>query len=283
VERSSQSGRTLGSQDVHVVPQRTRRRAQRRQGRKDQACECARGAVAKPPADFENTTCISCNEGEALLYQGTIPSVVSLKMYKLNAKHTGRQWDLADERPLRWTVHTVDARQRSRNSTDWIVLTTTSTTCLQNVASCCTTCNFIKLNLDMLTFLRRCHHIHHLNIGADGRGLSTGVAAYSGPLVKIASTLSEDKRLATRRTRHSSRLTTSCASTVGSAGGIDRYDACTVYVIGNMVPCCTECNFMKGAAWRRLLGTVCVSPHGHMHRVDEAGVVRYRIAARGFM
>jgi hypothetical protein len=21
----------------------------------------------------------------------------------------------------------------------------------------------------------------------------------------------------------------------------------------------------------RLLGTVCVSPHGHMHRVDEAG------------
>jgi hypothetical protein len=60
-------------------------------------------------------------------------------------------------------------RQRSRNSQSWIVLTTTSTTCLQNVASCCTTCNFIKLNLDMLTFLRRCHHIHHLNIGADGR------------------------------------------------------------------------------------------------------------------
>jgi hypothetical protein len=28
----------------------------------------------------------------------------------------------------------------------------------------------------MDTFLRRCHHIHHLNIGADGRGLSTGVA-----------------------------------------------------------------------------------------------------------
>jgi hypothetical protein len=31
-----------GSQDVHVVPQRGTQ-AQRRQGRKDQACECARG------------------------------------------------------------------------------------------------------------------------------------------------------------------------------------------------------------------------------------------------
>jgi hypothetical protein len=59
---------------------------------------CSGCAVAKPPADFENTTCISCNEkGKRYSTSGTIPSMC-LKMYKLNAKHTGRQWDLADEK-----------------------------------------------------------------------------------------------------------------------------------------------------------------------------------------
>jgi hypothetical protein len=31
------------------------------------------------------------------------------------------------------------------------------------------------------------------------------------------------------------------------------------------------------------LWEVRIATHGHMHCVDEAGVVRYRIAARGFM
>jgi hypothetical protein len=66
------------------------------------------------------------------------------------------------------------------------------------------------------TFLRRCHHVHHLNIGADGRGLSTGWPPIPGRLSR-SRRLSARTASATRRTRHNSRLTTSCASTVGSA------------------------------------------------------------------
>jgi hypothetical protein len=159
-----------------------------------------------------------------------------------------------------------------------------------NVASCCTTCNFIKLNLDMITFLRRCHHIHHLNIGADSEEdyRQEWPTAYSGPLVKIASTLNEDKRLATREDKAQFKADHQLCLYCGlSSGGIDRYDACTgsAYVIGNMVPCCTECNFMKGRLHGDDFLAQCarIATHGHMHRVDEAGVVRYRIAARGFM
>jgi hypothetical protein len=113
-------------------------------------------------------------------------------------------------------------------------------------------------------------------VPSEHRALTAGTIDRSG--LPIPGRLSRSRRLSrgqaprNTRTRHSSRLTTSCASTVGSAGGIDRYDACTgsVYVIGNMVPCCRQLHEGK-AAWRRLLGTVCVSPHGHMHRVDEEG------------
>jgi hypothetical protein len=90
-----------------------------------------------------------------------------------------------------------------------------------------------------------------------------------GPLVKVTSTLSEDKRLATRKDKAQFKADHQLCLYCGlSSGGIDRLRRTgTVYVIGNMVPCCRECNFMKG----RLHGTtswhsVHVSPHGHMHR-----------------
>jgi hypothetical protein len=50
--------------------------------------------------------------------------------------------------------------------------------------------------------------------------------AYSGPLVKIASTLNEDKRLATREDKAQFKADHQLLPLL-SSGGIDRYDACT--------------------------------------------------------
>jgi hypothetical protein len=75
-------------------------------------------------------------------------------MYKMNAKNNERQ-DLADDKALSMFLEDctyVDAQQL-QGSTDWIVLTTTSTTPL--TAPCRATCNFIKLNLDVPLSSRR--------------------------------------------------------------------------------------------------------------------------------
>jgi hypothetical protein len=191
-------GRTQGSQDVHVVPQRKTQERNVVKAARTKPASVLGCAVAKPPADFVNTTCISCNEGEALLPVVQYPQCV-LKN-KLNAKPLGRQWDLTDKAvsDVIWrTVHTVDARQRSRSSTDWIVLTTTSTTPAER--------GVMLHNLQLhQAESGRAHLPASLSPHppSEHRCWTRGTIdrsgpTYSGPLVKIASTL-RDKRLATR-------------------------------------------------------------------------------------
>jgi hypothetical protein len=154
-----------------------------------------------------------------------------LKMYKLNAKPYWATVGPDDKSRLHviWrTVHTVDARQRSRSSTDWIASTTTSTTPAER--------GVMLHNLQ----LHQAESGHaHLPASlsphppSEHRCFDEGDYRQEWPhLFRTACQDRVDSQGQAPRNartgRHNSRLTTSCCLYCGlSSGGIDRYDACT--------------------------------------------------------
>ena len=116
-----------------------------------------------------------------------------------------------------------------------------------NVVTCCWRCNESKCTVDPFTFIERCLHIH-------------GTKRYDNAwTVKTPGTYSGYKNDANRRgytfemtrEQYDTFLETPCIYckreiTDTNKSGIDRRDSTKGYIEGNMDPCCTECNYMKG-------------------------------------
>lgn len=124
---------------------------------------------------------------------------------------------------------------------------------LKNCVSCCKYCNFIKKCLDPQIFIERCIHI--VNIKEDKPDLYYH-QWYDCISMKYSKYKSRAKRKNIEFTLTQDlfdKITQSNCSfcnrpwTPTHRNGIDRKDNTLGYIETNCIPCCNECNFMKGS------------------------------------
>ena len=121
-----------------------------------------------------------------------------------------------------------------------------------NVVSCCPWCNASKKTLDPKTFILRC--VHLTSVVTNGEGMHGNLwpdkipgayAQYKGDAKRRKYEFDMTKEqyldLVERPCIYCRRVISST-----NKSGIDRRDPSKGYIDGNMDPCCSECNFMKG-------------------------------------
>lgn len=117
-----------------------------------------------------------------------------------------------------------------------------------NTVGCCAQCNKMKLCIDAHTFLQRCVHIS---------GLEKHPVAWPdtkpGNLSRYRANAKTKKRaFELTKEAYDELANLPCVYchrdiTETNTSGIDRIDNDLGYVPGNMQPCCSECNVMRGA------------------------------------
>ncbi len=123
---------------------------------------------------------------------------------------------------------------------------------LSNCVSCCKNCNFIKRCLDPITFIKRCSHITFKNTGVLGQEFNETWKSCSSYV-----SYSDYKNRASKRNlifnlseeEFNTLVNNKCyyCKINQLKVGIDRLDSSIGYCLSNCVPCCKECNYMKGA------------------------------------
>ncbi len=116
----------------------------------------------------------------------------------------------------------------------------------QNVVACCRFCNMMKIALDARTFVERCRHL--ANVENNEFAWPSRNALLHGTPFRDYQQRARKKDLAfdftpTTFLEHRNQPCHYCRL-VG--GGIDRLDNRQGYTVANCVPCCSECNYMKG-------------------------------------
>ena len=121
---------------------------------------------------------------------------------------------------------------------------------IENCVSCCQTCNFMKGQVDPLTFVERCAHISYLN-GSCGQLTDCWSRINKWTYLKYKNrtmrrgvtfelTKGEFEDLKSQNCRYCHR-----PSTNDHSNGIDRMEPTKGYVLSNCVSCCYDCNLMK--------------------------------------
>ena len=125
-----------------------------------------------------------------------------------------------------------------------------------NCVSCCVTCNNIKGTVDARTFVNRCVHIRsHLTNGtwfSPSAWTDTMPGSYSSYRINA---LKKNRAFELTKEMYAHMVEIPCCYcrrdiTETNKSGIDRIDSTKGYVEGNMVSCCSECNYMKGTLSR---------------------------------
>jgi hypothetical protein len=172
-----------------------------------------------------------------------------LNTFKTPVRSRGYEWALADDDamdimtgPCMYCgilpvdcVHGLDRMDNSRGYTP------------ENTVGCCGTCNMMKKCLDAHTFVDRCTHLcgleRHDRAWPDTR---------PGPFASYRNNAKKRKRsFELTKADYDALIQQPCVYchrtiTQTNKSGIDRIDNDLGYVAGNMQPCCTECNRMRG-------------------------------------
>lgn len=123
---------------------------------------------------------------------------------------------------------------------------------VENTVSCCGPCNFMKHALDPITFINRMKHISKCFGGPgddysecwDDRcsvDYSSYVYRAQKKNLEVAIDESEFVKLTSSSCHFCLKETTET-----HLNGVDRKDNNLGYTIDNCLPCCSECNYMKG-------------------------------------
>jgi hypothetical protein len=123
-----------------------------------------------------------------------------------------------------------------------------------NSVPCCEECNFMKGSLDPLTFYRRICHLISANEWIEDVQLffHDYFPDHRVTVYKEYRARAERKKLDFAITRekydeitHSSCYLCKKESSDVHLNGMDRFDNCLGYTEDNVLPCCSECNYMK--------------------------------------
>lgn len=126
-----------------------------------------------------------------------------------------------------------------------------------NCVACCGTCNMMKKCLDAATFVLRCRHIAggcapDAWVDRTSAAFATYRAHAAKRNLEFQLTREEFDALCSRECTYCRRPTTAT-----NRNGVDRRDSSRGYVAGNCVPCCAECNQMKGAVDAQRFWATC--------------------------
>ncbi|KAI9190622.1 uncharacterized protein BJ171DRAFT_78300 [Polychytrium aggregatum] len=123
---------------------------------------------------------------------------------------------------------------------------------MSNTVSCCVKCNYMKMALDPVTFIRRCAHLVYTYGGPGEFAGDDAWKKYSGVSFAAYKARAEKKGLTFELQEHEFKALCQgkCAycgktSSHGHRNGVDRKDNEQGYVRGNVLTCCGDCNYLK--------------------------------------
>lgn len=185
-----------------------------------------------------------------------------LKYYKYRAKKDNIKWELTDEEAIKLFNEPCFYCHKNSDMSGEIIfrvgidrLDNNEGYIAGNVCSCCTICNFMKLNAELDTFIYRCIHIASHN-----ELISEELRNFYPEVFYDVSTISYRTHVAKAKDRgieqhlskeqyddivhHNCYL---CGKSPSNEhkNGIDRFDNSLPYVFENCRSCCGCCNFIK--------------------------------------
>jgi len=156
-----------------------------------------------------------------------------------------------------------------------------------NCVGCCGSCNRMKKSLDARTFLHRCIHLasclghgttFHPEAWPETPGSSYAYYQWRAQRKHTPFELAE-----TQFEAMTSMPCTYCRRETTFKNGLDRLDVSGGYVADNVVPCCSECNYMRGTmtvdAFHQLV--IAVAHHAPSIEIPEMSVCRRSIPRCG--
>ena len=214
-----------------------------------------RRQIAANPDEFyahqrdKNNKRFAANK-ETILERSRLSVPNRLRSVKNGAKQREYEWSIDDDAAMGMIlgpcffcgilavdcVHGLDRLDNCRGYTP------------DNTVGCCGECNMMKKCIDARTFLQRCVHIC---------GLEKHPAAWPDTTSGNLYTYRHDAKRKQRafeitKEAYDELVNQPCVYcrrdiTETNRSGIDRIDNDLGYVSGNMQPCCSECNVMRGA------------------------------------